>query len=40
MGQFWCWTVLYVSAYPDPHFAVCAVFILLLVIGHHLIQRL
>ena len=35
-GQFWLWTYPRVTA---PHFAMCAVFILLLVFGHHLIPR-
>jgi hypothetical protein len=35
-GQFWFWTYRRITT---PHFALCAVLILLLVIGHHLIPR-
>jgi CDP-diacylglycerol--glycerol-3-phosphate 3-phosphatidyltransferase len=35
-GQFWTWTYPRVTA---PHFALCAVFILMLIFGHHLVSR-
>jgi len=35
-GQFWIWTYPRVTA---PHFALCAVFILTLIFGHHAVSR-